>query len=59
MWADRTEGKILNNDNEVYPRLYVTDMVANTVHESQRMESIYDGMLLSREYVAKKVAENL
>lgn len=59
MWADRAEGKILDNVNEVYPGLYVTGMAANAVHGSQRMGPIFGGMLLSGEYVAKKVAEDL
>ena len=34
-------------------------MAANAVHGSQRMGPIFGGMLLSGEYVAKKVAEDL
>lgn len=59
MWADRAEGKILDNVSEVYPGLYVTGMAANAVHGSQRMGPIFGGMLLSGEYVAKKVIEDL
>ena len=59
MWADRAEGKILDNVNEVYPGLYVTGMAANAVHGSQRMGPIFGVILLSGEYVAKKVAEDL
>lgn len=59
MWADRAEGKILDNVNEVYPGLYVTGMAANAVHGSQRMGPIFGGMLLSGEYVAELVAKDL
>ena len=58
MWADRAESKILENVTEVYPGLYVTGMAANAVHGSQRMGPIFGGMLLSGEYVAKKVIED-
>ena len=59
MWADRAEGNILKNVTEIYPGLYVTGMAANAVHGSPRMGPIFGGMLLSGEYVAKKVAEDL
>ena len=59
MWADKAESQILNNVNEVYPGLYVTGMAANAVHGSQRMGPIFGGMLLSGEYVAKIVIEDL
>lgn len=59
MWADRAEGKILDNVTEVYPGLWVTGMAANAVHGSQRMGPIFGGMLLSGEYVAQKIIEKL
>ena len=45
MWADRAEGKILDNVTEVYPGLYVTGMAANAVHGSQRMGPIFGGKI--------------
>jgi thiazole biosynthesis enzyme len=59
MWADKAEGEILNNVTEVYPGLYVTGMAANAVHGSTRMGPIFGGMLLSGEYVANKIIEDL
>ena len=59
MWADRAESEILNNVTEVYPGLYVTGMAANAVHGSTRMGPIFGGMLLSGEYVAEKVINDL
>lgn len=59
MWADRAESKILDNVTEVFPGLYVTGMAANAVHGSPRMGPIFGGMLLSGEYVAQKIIEDL
>ena len=59
MWADRAENKILENVGEIYPGLYVTGMAANAVHGSPRMGPIFGGMLLSGEYVAKKIIQDL
>jgi thiamine thiazole synthase len=59
MWADRAEGKILDNVNEVYKEINVKKKKKNTEQRTQRMGPIFGGMLLSGEYVAKKVAEDL
>ena len=62
MWAEKGEGEILQNTQEVYPGLLVCGMAANGVFGSPRMGAIFGGMLISGEKAAqlsKEIIEKL
>jgi thiamine thiazole synthase len=59
LWADRAEQTTLENTREVFPRVYVAGMCANTVFGSYRMGPIFGGMLLSGKKVASLIGERL
>ena len=59
MWADLSEGLVVDNTKEAYPGLYVAGMASNAVFGAPRMGPIFGGMLLSGRKVAELISDRL